>query len=276
MLIVTGATGFIGAHVVTAALQAGRQVLALGRDVTKAATARWAGRAEFLPLDLHGDADALAAAPWAEAHAVLHLAWPGLPNYRDPAHVTTHLPSDARFLAEIQRLGAQRIVVAGTCFEYGLKSGCLAEETECAPILPYPIAKNALRQLLFAAPQTAAITWARLFYTYGPGQHPRSVLAQLDAAIDRGDATFPMSGGEQLRDYLPVETIAERLVRLAESPATGLYNICAGAPISIRRLVSERIATRRAEIAVDLGVYPYPDYEPMAFWGDGARFARLG
>ncbi len=276
MLIVTGATGFVGGHVVEAALSAGREVLALGRDRAKAEAARWAGKAAFVALDLH-DPASLEAAPWAAAEAVLHLAWPGLPNYRDPAHVTDYLPADARFLASIEALGARRIVIAGTCFEYGLKSGGLAEETSCEPILPYPIAKNALRQLLFAGPRTAEIAWARLFYMHGPGQNPRSVLAQLDAAIGRGDASFPMSGGEQLRDYLPVETIADRLVRLALAKgAAGAFNICSGAPISVRRLVEERVAARGAEIALELGAYPYPDYEPMAFWGDGRKFASLG
>lgn len=273
MLIVTGATGFVGGHVVEAALAAGRKVVALGRDPTKAATARWRGRAPFTAVDLHRGA--LDGVDWAAAEAVLHLAWPGLPHYRDPAHVTDHLPADALFLARIQDLGARRIVVAGTCFEYGLQGDALSEEAPCAPILPYPIAKNALRQLLFAGPHTADIAWARLFYLYGPGQNPRSVLAQLDAAIERGDASFPMSGGEQLRDYLPVEEAAARLVRLALTPpACGVFNICAGAPISIRRLVEDRVRARGADIALHRGAFPYPDYEPMAFWGDGGRFAR--
>jgi dTDP-6-deoxy-L-talose 4-dehydrogenase (NAD+) len=103
---------------------------------------------------------------------------------------------------------------------------------------------------------------------YGQGQHPNSLLAQLDQAIDRGDESFDMSGGEQLRDYLPVTEVAARLVALAEhSELSGPINICSGAPISIRRLVENRIAERNANITLNLGHYPYPDYEAMAFWG---------
>ncbi len=69
--------------------------------------------------------------------------------------------------------------------------------------------------------------------------------------------------------------VARRLVRLAESPgASGTYNICSGEPISIRRLVEARIAERGAAIQPELGRYPYPEYEAMAFWGDGSRYQR--
>jgi nucleoside-diphosphate-sugar epimerase len=106
---------------------------------------------------------------------------------------------------------------------------------------------------------------------YGEGQNPNSLLTMLDQAIQRGDPSFNMSGGEQLRDYLPVTEVATRLVKLLEHPElSGVINICSGAPISVRRLVENRIAERDASIKLNLGSYPYPDYEPMAFWG-GSR-----
>ena len=104
---------------------------------------------------------------------------------------------------------------------------------------------------------------------YGPGQNPKSLLSQLDAAIDRGDPVFRMSGGEQIRDYLPVEEVARRIVQIAGHPdCHGIINCCSGRPVSIRRLVEEHITRRGARIELELGYYPYPEYEPMAFWGD--------
>lgn len=271
-LVVTGATGFIGAHVVASALARGHRVMAVGRDAAKAAAADWSGRAEFRSLDLHDpglDAGALVAG----ADAMLHLAWPGLKNFRDSRHVTRWLPADARFLSAALEGGLPRLLVAGTCLEYGLQSGCLGENAPTDPSLAYPIAKDALRRFLFLRP-AAPVQWARLFYLHGRGQSPNSLLAQLDAAIEAGDESFPMSGGAQLRDYLAVETVAERLVRLVETPSRGVFNLCSGEPISVRALVERRLAERGATLRLDLGRYPYPDYEPMAFWGDGAKLAR--
>ena len=110
---------------------------------------------------------------------------------------------------------------------------------------------------------------------YGKGQNPGSLLAQLDSAIDRGDECFNMSGGEQLRDFLPVEEVARRIVRLSECvDSDGIYNCCSGTPISVRALVENRIRERNAEIELNLGHYPYPEYEPMEFWGDTAKFTQ--
>jgi dTDP-6-deoxy-L-talose 4-dehydrogenase (NAD+) len=94
----------------------------------------------------------------------------------------------------------------------------------------------------------------------------------LRQAALRGDAEFPMSGGEQLRDYLPVETVAQSLAKVSLLPeATGILNICSGRPVSIRSLVEQWIAAGNWRIEPRLGCYPYPEYEPMAFWGDAAR-----
>lgn len=273
-LIVTGATGFVGGHVVAAALARGHRVTAVGRNAAKAAAAGWSRSARFVPADLH--AESFDPVVLGQADAMLHLAWPGLPDFRDPAHLEMHLPADARFLEAVLATGLPRLIVTGTCLEYGIRHGPLAETMPAAPSLTYAMAKDVLRQHLEGhLPAGATFVWARLFYMHGPGQHPKSVLAQLDAAIDRGDPVFPMSGGEQLRDYLPVAEVARRLVRLAEArTVSGIVNICSGRPISIRRLVEQRIAERGAAIALGLEHYPYPDYEAMAFWGDGSKYQR--
>jgi len=273
-LIITGATGFVGGHVVEAALARGHTVTAVGRDKAKAAGTAWASRVRFVAVDLHSEG--FDPSVLGDANAMLHLAWPGLPSYRDPAHLERHLPANARFIERMLAAGLRRLVITGTCLEYGITNGPLSEAMPSAPMLPYAMAKDALRQRIEARmPSAATLIWARLFYMHGPGQNPKSILAQLDAAVARGDAAFPMSRGEQLRDYLPVTEVARRLVRLAETQgASGIYNICSGEPISIRRLVEARIAERGAAIQPELGRYPYLDYEAMAFWGDGSRYRR--
>jgi dTDP-6-deoxy-L-talose 4-dehydrogenase (NAD+) len=81
-----------------------------------------------------------------------------------------------------------------------------------------------------------------------------------------------MSGGEQLRDYLPVTEAAGILAQLAiQGCDAGAVNVCAGRPVSVRALVERWIAEHGWSVAPDLGRYPYPDYEPLAFWGDRRR-----
>jgi dTDP-6-deoxy-L-talose 4-dehydrogenase (NAD+) len=275
--MVTGATGFIGQHLVPILLERGHEVLAVSRDEAKARKFDWFPRVHFIPTDIYMPT-AQPKALFGAQDALVHLAWPGLPNYKSLFHFEHNLPADYRFLKSMIEAGVGQILVTGTCFEYGMQSGLLHEELPPNPTNPYGLAKNCLRQFLESLRQEQhfALQWARLFYMHGPGQNPGSLIAQLDRAIDRGDREFPMSGGEQLRDYLPVQTVAAHLTTLLEHPTTHtVVNICSGQPISVRRLVERRLTERNAQMDLKLGHFPYPDYEPLAFWGDAKRLRAL-
>jgi len=276
-VLVTGASGFVGRHVVTRLLARGHEVTAVARDEAKARNLAWFDRVRFVACDIHGAIDR-PAERFGQPDAVMHLAWPGLPNYDALFHYEKTLPADYRFLKSLLQGGVGQLLVTGTCFEYGMQSGALAEDLPTAPANPYALAKDTLRKQLQALQQQHAFTlqWARLFYMHGEGQSPNSLLAQLDRAIDGGAAMFNMSGGEQLRDYLPVDEVASRCVTLLEHPGcNGIVNICSGEPISVRRLVERHLAHRRASIRLNLGHYPYSRDEPMAFWGNASRLAAI-
>lgn len=277
-VLVTGATGFIGRHVVAQLLARGHEVIAVARDEARARNFAWFDRVRFIACDIHAPIDS-PAERFGKPQAVMHLAWPGLPNYDALFHFERTLPADYRFLKSLVQGGVGHLLVTGTCVEYGMQSGALTEDLPPAPLAsPYALAKDTLRKELQALQQQQAFTlqWARLFYMYGPGQSPNSVLAQLDRAIDSGEPVFNMSGGEQLRDYLPVDEVAARSVTLLEHPGcNGIVNICSGEPISVRRLVERHLARRGANIRLNLGHYPYSSDVPMAFWGDVNRLAAI-
>jgi dTDP-6-deoxy-L-talose 4-dehydrogenase (NAD+) len=212
-----------------------------------------------------------------EPDVLIHLAWGGLPNYKSPHHFEQELPAQYRFLESLVESGLKNIVVAGTCFEYGMTSGQLREDMEARPTNPYGLAKDILRRRLECLKNDAlfSLTWARLFYMYGEGQAESSLLPQIKQAVERGDAVFNMSGGEQLRDYLPVTEAAKYLVSLAiGNRDNGVVNVCSGEPVSVRKLVEGWIKENRWSIKLNLGHYPYPDYEPMEFWGCRKKLDR--
>jgi nucleoside-diphosphate-sugar epimerase len=271
-VIVTGASGFVGRHAVRALLARGPDVVAVARERERAAACEWFGRVRFVAADVHALAEP--AALLGPADVVLHLAWPGLPNYRAAFHLEENLPRDFSFIKSLVESGYERLLVAGTCLECAPREGVYAESCDGEPTLPYPLAKARLRRQLAAlqARRPYALQWARLFYMYGAGQNPNSLLAQLDRAIDAGAPAFDMSGGAQVRDYLQVEEVGLKLALLAEHPEwQGVTHICSGEPVTVRALVEAHVAARGASIALNLGVYPYADYEPMAFWGASDR-----
>jgi nucleoside-diphosphate-sugar epimerase len=274
-ILVTGATGFVGQHLVRCLLARGHTVRAVARDAEKARALDWYDTVEFVARDIH-QAETRDLVKGVDA--LVHLAWPGLPNYKARFHFEHNLPGDYAFLKAAVQEGLGHVLITGTCLEYGpAASGCLSEDTPAAPAVPYAIAKDTLRKFLeiLRAEFPFVLQWVRLFYMHGVGQNPNSLLCLLDDAIAKGRPSFDMSMGEQLRDYLPVAQVAENLAYLIEhAELTGTINCCSGTPISVRRLVEKHVAGRNAKIALNLGVYPYPDYEPFAFWGASKKLGR--
>ena len=268
-IAVTGGSGFVGRHVLAEFASRGIDIVATTRHKsprsTPSATVRW------VTLDL-AQPPASSMAALGHPDVLLHLAWNGLPHYRSLHHFETELPLQYRFLAGLVREGLGGLITTGTCLEYGMQSGPLAHTAQTLPTTPYGFGKDALRkqlQLLKEA-HPFAFTWARLFYMHGAGQAGTSLLPMLESTVAQGKDTFDMSGGEQLRDYLPVAEVARRLVDLAIGRRDlGPINLCSGKPISVRSLVEGWIRERGWNIELRLGQFPYPDYEPMAFWGIG-------
>lgn len=276
-VLVTGATGFVGRHLVAALLARGCAVRAVARNAETAASLPWINAVEFIKADIHG-ADSDIGALTDGIDALAHLAWPGLPNYQALFHFEHNLMADYRFIKGAVEAGVPQVLVTGTCFEYGMQSGPLDEQTAPQPGNPYGLAKNTLRLFLenLQRVQPFTLQWARLFYLHGAGQNPNSLLAALDRAIDAGDERFNMSGGEQLRDYLAIETAAGYLAAIMQQrDFDGVINCASGQPISVRALVEQRVRERGASIDLNLGHYPYATHEPMAFWGVADRMQQL-
>lgn len=272
-IAVTGATGFVGRHVLSELSRRNVHVIAGARD---------AGRLHGVPAEVV-DFDIAQQVEdsferFQRPDVLIHLAWEGLPNYKSPRHLEVELPRQFRFLKSMIEGGLPSLLVTGTCLEYGMQSGPLSEALPTWPHNPYAQAKDALRKDLESLRTTMpfALTWARLFYVYGEGQSKASLYPQLQEAVRRGDHVFNMSGGEQLRDYLPIAEVARKLATLAMTCRHfGTINICSGMPISIRRLVEQWILDNQWSIQLNLGHYPYPDYEPMAFWGDATKITGI-
>jgi nucleoside-diphosphate-sugar epimerase len=276
-VLVTGATGFVGRHLVAALLTRGCEVRAVARNALTAQGMPWINDVEFVAADIHA-ADLDVGALTAGIDALAHLAWPGLPNYRALFHFEHNLMADYRFIKGAVEAGIKQVLVTGTCLEYGMQSGPLSETTEPRPSNPYGLAKHTLHLFLQNLQQQRPFTlqWARLFYLHGEGQNPNSLLAALDLAIDAGEASFNMSAGEQLRDFLPIENAAGYLAAiLQKTHFNGVINCASGQAVSVRSLVEQRLRERGATIQLNLGHYPYPSHEPLAFWAVTERLQQL-
>ena len=278
-ILVTGATGFIGQYVVDRLLSEGHTVIATSAHEEHARPLPWFDRVRYIPFDLANFDPAVDYYRFFnEPDAIIHLAWEGLPQYKAAFHLDINYPRHAALLDNLVRHGLRDITVTGTCLEYGLQEGCLREDMPVFPDNAYAIAKNELRKFLqdLESRFPVVVKWARLFYLYGKGQNPGSLYSLLRKALENGDKVFNMSGGEQMRDFLPVEKAASYIVQLAlQLNIRGIVNICSGQPVTVKQFVVNYLALMNSKITLNLGYYPYADYEPMRFWGDDSKLKTL-
>jgi len=244
-ILVTGAAGFIGAHVVSAVAGKGHEVFAAVRNgKTVKSQRRDEGDIQSVPLDLDDDACTRSAVNQICPDVTIHLAWYAVPGkyWTAPANLdcvraTLNL---AQVLSEVR---CNKLVVAGSCAEYDCDYGFLSEE--CTPLSPrtlYGTCKNGLREILesFCSESSVQLAWTRLFYLYGPGEHAERFVPSIILPLLHGQ-TAKCTCGEQIRDFLHVEDVADAISTIACSDFTGAVNIGSGQPLKIKA-IGETIA----------------------------------
>ena len=267
-IAITGATGFIGQHVRNVLAKTDNDVVLVVRHVERVGDK--SAREEIVAADL-----SQARTDWFELFGrpdvVLHLAWGGLPNYMDDYHVDVELPTQLRFLTALINSGLKKLVVTGTCYEYGISRGALSEDQETNPNTPYGIAKDRLRKELFELRSTQHfdLTWARIFYPYGEGQSESSIYSQLTRAISDNEKEFAIGSGTQMLDFIQVTTVAKALLAfVTEIKGIGLINVGSGDPQTVIEFVERLISRFESNIVPKVGVINDREYESISFWSD--------
>ena len=244
LILLTGATGFVGRQVLRALGERGcrvRPVVRVGKQ------ARLARDDAVETVVASSDIFAESAAWWARtcsgADAVIHAAWYAEPGqYLQSPKNQECLSGTLRLAQGAAQAKIRRFVGIGTCFEYDLDAGRLSIKTPLKPSTPYAQAKvDAFKALSAALPrQGVAFAWCRLFYLYGEGEDPRRLVPYVRGRLQAGEPV-ELSSGSQIRDFLDVREAARMIVDVALGSQEGPVNICSGKPVTVREL-AERIA----------------------------------
>lgn len=277
-VLVTGATGFIGNYVINELLKSNDiEIIATSIENKNVLKNEWLDEVKYIQCNLNNYNENFFLL-FEKPELLMHLAWEGLPNYKELFHYERNLFTYYKFIKVMIKNGLRSLSVIGTCQEYGMINGSLSENLNVNPNTPYGLAKDTLRRFIKVLNKTYEFDfkWIRLFYVYGKGQNPNSLMCQLERALENNEEIFNMSGGEQLRDYLHVKKVAEYIVKISlQNEINGIINCCSGKPISVRRLVENHLREREKTIKLNLGYFPYSEYEPMAFWGDNTKLLRV-
>lgn len=277
-VLVTGATGGLGELVINKLLDQNIEVIATSRTEEKARQCGFFSKVTYIPFDIskHNNSDLYSH--FKKPDVLIHLAWDKLNEYKNEAHTSSILRENKNFISNLIDGGLKDLTVIGTCYEYGLQEGILKEDMLSKPVLPYPQGKNLLREFLEARQKekSFSLKWPRVFYVFGEVKGRKNLYSLLMNAIKNKEESFNMSGGEQTRDFLSPAEIAERIVKIAlQNKITGIINCCSGKPVRLKDFITDFLTKNNYKIKLNLGFYPYADYEPMETWGDVEKLNRI-
>ena len=278
-LFVTGASGFIGSHVVRLALASHCQVAILVMPEDPLWRLRdLSGHVTLVHGDLTRPETYRPALSAWKPEACIHLAWYAEPGkYLHAAENLTYLMSSLTLFQELVQVGCRQIVMAGTCAEYDQHHECINENGPIGPATLYAACKLSLNLIgrRLAAQAGVKFAWGRIFYLYGPYEDPRRVVPALIRSLAEG-RPFAVTSGEQIRDYLHVEDVASAFYRLAEQEADGIYNICSGEPIGMRQLIEIVGDIMGRGDLIRFGEAPARSWDPPFICGNNDRLRAIG
>lgn len=269
-VLVTGAGGFIGHHLVRRLAEVGAEVHALirpGRDVS-GLPLRSAVEAEI------ADAEAVSRiVTAARPRVVFHLA-ASLDRSRSLRAVqeleSTNITGTLNVLRAAASSGAEVVVNTGSCEEYGRRPAPFTESQVPDPLTPYAASKATATlwcRTLHRALGLNAVT-ARLFAVYGPGLDSEFFLSQLMHAARTGQP-LAMTDGAQTRDFTWVGDTVEALLHLGRHPELGgeVLNVCTGHETSLLDAVHLLEEILQRPVPVHTGALPHRESELYRVWG---------
>ncbi len=270
-VLVTGANGYIGTHVVQALLEKGCHVVAcdLRFDNLPDGIVKLSADISDPSLNIYEMA--------GKPDCLIHLAWRNGFQHNAPTHLQD-LPVHVRFLQSMIDAGLQSLSVMGSMHEVGYWEGAITADSPTNPLSFYGIAKNALRQALelMVKGKNVSYHWLRGYYIIGDDEKSNSVLGKILLADREGKKEFPFTSGKNLYDYLSVQELARQIVAASlQDSYQGIINCCSGQPVSLGEMAEKFIRERGLSIRLQYGAFPDRAYDSPGVWGDATIIQNI-
>lgn len=254
-IFITGGTGFIGKPLLEL-LSPKHQLLVLSRRPPK----KNQNNITFIKGNLSNLPRLKSYIKRFKPEAIIHLAWEGLPDY-SVSQSFKNLKYSLDLMLLAQEIGCSKFLGAGTCWEYGQRSGKLSEELASQPLNIFALAKDCFRRLGEAVSREGKISfvWMRFFYVYGPGQKSSSLIPHLIRSLKKGKRPV-VKTPEARNDFIYVEDVARAIAEIAaRAKSSAIYNIGSGKLTRVGEIVkiiypeyTYRIKRRESAFYADL------------------------
>lgn len=272
-VVVTGANGYIGRHVIETLLQFDcLKVIAC--DIRKGDETRvdWVTGDVFSPertqhfLEQYGVPD-----------VCIHLAWQDGFRHNAISHLE-NLAAHYTFLTRLIDAGCKSVSVMGTMHEVGYHEGAIRADTPCSPMSLYGIAKNALRQamLTYCESKDISLKWLRAYYITGDDMRSNSIFSHISKLAREGRKSFPFTDGLNRYDFIDINDLAYQIcVASLQCKINGIINVCSGYPVSLKDRVVGYIQEKGFDIRPEYGAFPSRRYDSPVIYGDNSDIKKI-
>lgn len=270
-ILVTGADGYIGRHIVNNLLDLGHEVIAVDihtDDINDKAEKK---KLNLFTADLTNVYTSLGS-----PDVCLHMAWRDGFVHNSVNHIGD-LSSHYKFLVALMEQGLKHLAVI-TMHEVGYWEGKIDENTPCNPISMYGIAKDALRRSMIAYCKSNSILlqWLRGFYILGDDKKNHSIFSKLLQADEQGQELFPFTTGKTKYDFINVDELVEQISKaVTQTDVTGIINCCSGNPMTLAERVENFIKDHKLKIRLNYGVFPDRPYDSPIIFGDDKKIKQI-
>lgn len=271
-VLVTGANGYIGRHVVKALLDKGADVIAC--DIC---TDEVDSRAKCFDLNLFDSYEGNIWKIFGSPDVCLHMAWRNGFVHNAPTQIGD-ISAHYKFLTAMIDGGLKRLAVMGTMHEVGYWEGVIDENTPCNPISMYGIAKDALRRamILYCNQKGCILQWLRCYYILGDDKKNNSIFSKLLNASEEGKKKFPFTSGKNKYDFIKVDHLAHLIsAAVMQSKINGIINCSTGNPISLAEKVESFIKEHHLDIKLEYGAFPDRPYDSPCEYGDPTKINKI-
>lgn len=271
-VLVTGANGYIGSHVVSALLDKGCDVVACDM-VTKDVDYR----AQIVQMDLFLEDYTDIFNRLGSPDVCLHLAWRNGFVHNAETQMGD-LSAHYKFLTALIDQGLKQVAVMSSMHEIGYWEGKIDEHTPCNPLSQYGIAKNALRQSLtiYCQQHNVVLQWLRGFYILGDDAKNHSIFTKICEAAQIGKKTFPFTSGKTQYDFIYIKDLADQISSVVmQTKVTGIINCCSGKPVTLAEQVEAFIKEHGFDIQLEYGAFPDRPYDSPIIYGDDRKIREV-
>lgn len=261
-ILVTGATGFIGSVTLKFLLQKGYEVHAVSsREKEKSSN----NDIHWHYVDLMNLSKIKGLFLKVRPTHLLHLAWYAVPGkYANAEENLLWIQSSVEMLKNFKEFGGERIVFAGTCFEYDLNYGYLNEDiTPSKPNTLYGICKYSFENIAwnYCIKNQLSFACGRIFYLYGEKENPQRIIPYVINNLLH-NKIVSCSHGNQIRDFLNVYDVASAFTEIIDSDLEGIVNIGSGKPIKLKEIILTIGKSIGKENLIHFGDFKATETEP--------------